>query len=175
MKKLLFVPMSVLLVVACGETGDADIAVPESVASSEVISGVDATDEQVEKHGALFFNGSYICGGTYIGEGNGKFWALTAAHCVDGAGQVSMGFGKRNRNDYNSSNTSVSEAIIVHENYSSLDFDIAVVQFASEPAGATAVPLADASTTVSDGQNTDVVGFGITQEFGFLCSIFGFR
>ncbi|MEO1173253.1 MAG: hypothetical protein AAFX94_14565, partial [Myxococcota bacterium] len=34
---------------------------------------------------------------------------------------------QRNRGDYNSSNLSVSESIVIHRRYTDLDYDIAVV------------------------------------------------
>jgi trypsin len=145
---------------------------PKTPKENFIVNGVPAQEGELPWQVALIRASSpetdrwQFCGGSLIAEQ----WVLTAAHCVDNA--IVMNNATRldivaGTLTYATGGERVkAEKIIVHDkwNSGSFDFDAALIKLASPVKMGGVIALADESTSVPDGFDIRVSGWGATAE-----------
>ncbi|MEL7304801.1 MAG: serine protease [Myxococcota bacterium] len=173
MKKLAVVGFLLASIIACGDEGEEFVGLEtrDTTDVEPIINGEPASSFTVARQGIIFVDGSFVCGASYLGRVNGKFWVLTAAHCFDGlpaSRDIKIGFGKRSRFDYGpAALVSVVGNPVIHPRYQPGGFvwDFALVRVDRQPPGARSVSLG--SRDVRPNERVRVSGFG-AKEDGFF-------
>ncbi len=95
---------------------------------------------------------SWFGSGTYLGQGNGFHWVLTAGHVTSGTTIQNVRFG---------SQTITAAGSITHPGYnaSTLDFDLGLVRLNSAPTGVAPVRFTTFSSLI--GQRVTFAGYGL--------------
>lgn len=136
---------------------------------NRIINGVDAEAGEYPSQLSLQRPTSHSCGASVLNEN----WALTAAHCVDGASTSSITFWAGTIYLDNGGTRHRVEKIVVHEGYDEGDSwknDIAVVAvldpFKIDGVNVTPIALPAQGQNPEDGAAVTVIGWGRLQQNG---------
>mmetsp|Transcript_892 Transcript_892/g.2070 ORF Transcript_892/g.2070 Transcript_892/m.2070 type:complete len:374 (+) Transcript_892:84-1205(+) len=141
--------------------------------STRIVDGVIADPTKREWLVALLLDesdGTYLCGGSYVGHNGGYHMVLTAAHCVvDTLNAAYALFLVNNIQTYSSDSDAYfltsARYKVVHQDYDSTVFqnDIAYLAFTdSTSVSATPAVLAGKNIELTVGENATVSGYGVT-------------
>ncbi|KAH8364127.1 hypothetical protein KR084_002809, partial [Drosophila pseudotakahashii] len=137
--------------------------------NGRITNGKDAVADQFPYQLGLAFSssqGSWWCGGSLINTR----WALTAAHCTDGASSVTVNFGATVRTSPKLTQTVSSSNFIQHESYSSsiIRNDISLIKLSEVALSAAintiALPASSSSYTSLVGKTAVASGWGLTKD-----------
>ncbi|XP_046584788.1 trypsin alpha-3-like [Haliotis rubra] len=138
-----------------------------------IVGGEEATPNAYPWMAAMYYRGSFRCGGSLIRGNNGMSYILTAAHCTvnTNANQWEMRLGRHNlaATESNTRQHINVDQVINNPSYSSstYNWDISLLRLSSNPTDTAYVrpgcfPIGD----ISSGENSFVSGWGALSEGG---------